>query len=155
MASVGLEYREAKPEDLPSLLELEQRIIKAERPFNPDITAGQTHYYDIRGLIDSSDSHLIVGEYGGDIVATGYAQIRQSKASLQHDIHSYLGFMFVCEEWRGQGINSQVLELLKQWSQQKGACYFYLDVYALNTAAISAYEKAGFEPCALEMKLSV
>jgi len=154
MLSMGkLRYREAELEDLPQLRELEQQVVDAERPFNPTITPGKTHYYNIKDLICSSDSYLVVCEDRGEIIATGYAQIRESKVSLQHDIHSYLGFMYVAPDWRGKGINKRVLERLKEWSQKKGANNLYLDVYALNTAAIRAYEKAGFDACIMEMKL--
>jgi len=43
--------------------------------------------------------------------------------------------------------------LLTQWSRDKGAEALYLDVYSQNSSAIRAYEKVGFAPCLVEMKL--
>ena len=146
-------YREAQLDDLPQLLELEQCIIAAERPFNANIKSEKTSYYNIQHLIEDSDSCLMVAINDGHIIGTGYAQIQQSKTSLQHDRHSYLGFMFVSPEFRGQGINQKIIHLLVAWSQDRDVNDFYLDVYSQNGSAIKAYEKVGFQPCLMEMKL--
>jgi len=148
-----LKFREANIDDLSKLLDLEQKVIEAERPFNSSIKTDKTTYYDIESLIIDSDSYLIVTEDADKIIATGYAQIRRSKASRNHDIHSYLGFMFVSLGFRGKGINNALVEQLISWSKSKGAQAVYLDVYSGNTSAIKAYEKVGFEPSLLEMKL--
>ena len=146
--------REAKLSDLSALLELEQCVVDAERPFNPSIKTDKAHYYDLNHLISSKDSHLIVVESANTIIATGYAQIRPSKASLKHAKHSYLGFMYVSPEYRGHGINQKVMDSLIAWSRNQGVADFYLDVYYQNDSAIKAYQKAGFEPSIIEMKLS-
>ncbi len=148
-----MNFREAKVDDLSQLLDLEQKVIEAEQPFNSSIKTEKTTYYDIEGLILDSDSHLIVAEDADQIIATGYAQIRRSKRSLNHDTHSYLGYMYVSPDFRRKGINQALIEQLISWSTSKGAQAIYLDVYSKNASAIKAYEKAGFEPSLLEMKL--
>jgi ribosomal protein S18 acetylase RimI-like enzyme len=147
--------REANLEDISALLELEQCVIEAEKPFNSSIKTEKTYYYDIDNLISNKDSCLIVVEDSSDIVATGYAKIRESKVAFNHDKHSYLGFMFVSPEHRGKAINQKVMSHLIEWSKSKGIADFYLDVYSQNESAIKAYEKAGFEPCLMEMKLCI
>lgn len=154
MTVFKLNYREAGPSDLPQLLNFEQLVIEAERPFNATIKPEKTFYYDLNHLLSSEDSYLIVVENEEYIVATGYAQIRESKAAFRHQLHSYLGFMFVSPAYRGGGINQKLIYRLITWSKLKGARDFYLDVYAENEAAIRAYEKVGFAPCMIEMKLS-
>lgn len=150
-----MNFREANINDLQELLRLEQCVIDAERPFNSSIKSGKTSYYDLHSLIASHDAHVIVLEDSAGIIATGYAQLRTSKMSLDHDIHSYMGFMYVIPEHRGKGINQQIMEMLISWSHEKGVNDFYLDVYSQNAQAIKAYEKIGFEPCLLEMKLNL
>ncbi|WP_086932871.1 GNAT family N-acetyltransferase [Agarilytica rhodophyticola] len=149
------DYREANLNDIPQLLELEQRIIDAERPFNSSIKSEKTTYYNLEHLISSDDAYVLVAEASATIVATGYAQIRESKVSFKHDYHSYLGFMFVVPEYRGKGVNQHIIDKLISWSKTRGVTDFYLDVYCQNSAAIKAYEKVGFEPNVIEMKLSV
>jgi ribosomal protein S18 acetylase RimI-like enzyme len=155
MTASKLNYREAAPSDLPQLLNLEQLVIEAERPFNATIKPGKTFYYDLDQLISSEDSYLVVVENEESIVGTGYAQIRESKAAFAHQTHSYLGFMYVSPDYRGRGINQKLIDRLIIWSKGKGAEDFYLDVYAENEAAIRAYEKVGFSPCMIEMKLNL
>ena len=150
-----MNYRKATLRDISQLLDFEQCVIDSERPFNPLIKAKQASYYDIEDLITSSSSHLLVAEDKNSIIGTGYAQIRKSKLYLKHDIHSYLGFMYVSPNYRGQSINKHIIDRLITWSKSKGAKDFYLDVYSQNTSAIRAYEKVGFKPCLVEMKLSL
>ena len=95
-----VKFRQATKDDIEILLSLEQHVVEAERPFNPDIKNTGAHYYDLDDLVSSSNALLLVGEVEGKIVATGYAQIRSSKPSLVHEKHSYLGFMLVLEEYR-------------------------------------------------------
>ena len=150
-----LTFREATPNDLPQLLQIEQYIVEAERPFNTSIKPGNPTYYNMEQLVTSNDAYLIVAEDSGNIIGTGYAQIRESKDSLVHDQHSYLGFMYVDPEYRGKGINQDIMDQLVAWSKDRDIHDLYLDVYAQNDAAIRAYQKAGFAPCLIEMKLSV
>lgn len=148
-------YRQAETADIPTLLKLEQAVVDAERPFNAQIKDGSPKYYDLPALVADDQSCLLVVEDRGHIVATGYVQIRQSKPSLQHSHHGYLGFMFVDQAYRGKGINQQLIGHLVDWSHEQGVEDFYLDVYSQNQAAIKAYEKAGFASSLVEMKLTV
>ena len=148
-----MQFRQATLSDVNVLLALEQAVVDAERPFNSAIKVQGARYYDIPALITDDDSHLLVAEDNGAIVATGYVQIRQSKPSLEHNVHGYLGFMYVAPAYRGMGLNKEIIDTLMAWAESKQVFDFYLDVYAENRAAINAYEKVGFQPSMLEMKL--
>ncbi len=148
-----MQFRHATISDIDALLTLEQGVVEAERPFNSVIKAHGARYYDIPDLIASDNSCLLIADVEGSIVATGYVQIRQSKSALVHDVHGYLGFMYVAPEYRGQGLNKQMMDRLITWAEGHGVNDFYLDVYSANQSAITAYEKAGFQPSLLEMKL--
>ena len=148
-----MQFRQATLSDVNALLALEQAVVDAERPFNSAIKAQGARYYDIPALVTDDDSYLLVAEDNGAIVATGYVQIRQSKPSLEHNVHGYLGFMYVAPAYRGMGLNKQIIDTLMAWAESKQVFDFYLDVYADNRAAINAYEKVGFQPSMLEMKL--
>lgn len=155
MAIDELSVREARTDDYLALLALEQKVIDAERPYNASLKTEDAHYYDIKKLIADRDSRLVVGEISGEIVATGYVQVRHSKPALDHDNHGYLGFMYVAEEYRGFGLNKVIMQELIAWGQQRGVTDFYLDVYAENSSAVRAYEKFGFQGSLLEMKLNL
>ena len=124
-----MQFRQATLSDVNALLALEQAVVDAERPFNSAIKAQGARYYDIPALVTDDDSYLLVAEDNGAIVATGYVQIRQSKPSLEHNVHGYLGFMYVAPAYRGMGLNKQIIDTLMAWAESKQVFDFYLDVY--------------------------
>ena len=145
--------RRATPDDLERLLEFEQAIIEAERPFDETIRGGpDVHYYDLAGLISSPDAEVIVAELDGRIIGSGYAKISESEPYLRHRRHSYLGFMYVVPEHRGQGVIKQILAALEDWSRSRGVTEMKLEVYTENAAAVRAYSKSGYSRLILTMR---
>ncbi|MDO6519240.1 GNAT family N-acetyltransferase [Zobellia uliginosa] len=139
--------------DLETLLEFEQGIIAAERPYDPTLRAGRISYYDLGELIKSDDAEVVVVEHQGSIVASGYAKIKKAKAFLDHEVYSYLGFMYTHTDYRGKGLNKMVIDALKKWSDSRGISEVRLSVYSDNIGAIKAYEKAGFKKHLVEMRM--
>jgi GNAT superfamily N-acetyltransferase len=152
-----MEYitRKARLEDLPTLLEFEQGIIRAERPMDPTIKEGQISYYDIGELIRGDDSEVFVVEYEGHIVASGYAKIKDDRHYLKHDKMGYLGFMFVPEEYRGNGLNKLIVDALLKWCKDRKIYEIRLDVYDVNAPALRAYEKTGFKRHMMHMRMDI
>ena len=151
----NLIVRKAEIDEIDVLLEFEQGIIKAERPFDSTLKEGEIHYYDLAGLIKSPESEVLVAVIDDEIVGSGYAQIRKADDYLQHERFAYLGFMYVKPERRGRGVIRQILEALKKWSVSRGVTEIRLEVYNENAAAIKAYEKAGFKANLIEMRMAV
>lgn len=147
--------RQAALNDVAALLIFEQGVIVAERPFDSTLKSGSIHYYDIQQMIASPDVELLVAVYENKIVGSGYARIENAKNYLQHAQHAYLGFMYVLPEYRGKGINKKIIAALSAWSVSKNIFELRLDVYYYNTAAIKAYEKAGFTPHMVEMRMKL
>jgi RimJ/RimL family protein N-acetyltransferase len=151
-----LKVRPATLNDLENLLEFEQAMIVAERPFDETIRTGDdVLYYDLEGLITSPNVEIVVAEHGSEIIGCGYARIEDSEPYLRHKQHAYLGFMYVVPEHRGKGVNKAVMKALEQWSFSKGVLEMRLEVYTTNVAAIRAYKKVGFTPHMLEMRLEL
>ncbi|MEW6993881.1 GNAT family N-acetyltransferase [Colwelliaceae bacterium MEBiC 14330] len=151
----ALTIREAILKDLECLQLLEQAVVTAERPFNTAIKPRNATYYDLNKLLQEHNCRLVVAEIADEIIATGYVQIRNSKISLNHEQHGYLGFMYVAPAYRGLGINKLIMDDLIHWSKSKGIKDFYLDVYEGNHAAINAYKKLGFSKSLVEMKMTI
>ncbi|HVW97904.1 MAG TPA: GNAT family N-acetyltransferase [Mucilaginibacter sp.] len=151
----GLIIRKAVPADLDTLLTFEQGIVEAERPFDRTLKDGEIHYYDLEKLIADPEVQVLVAEIAGELIGSGYARITVSKDYLKHDRHCYLGFMYVRPEYRGKGINSRILHALKEWTLAQGITELRLEVYKENQPAVNAYEKAGFTPNLLEMRLGI
>ena len=148
----NLIIRKARIDDLALLLEFEQGIVAAERPFDGTLKTGEIHYYDLRELILAPDSEVLVAVSGDEIVGSGYARIKKAKDYLRHEQYAYIGFMFVKPEYRGKGVNWRILDGLEKWALDRGITEIRLEVYKENLAAIRAYEKFGFKPNLLEMR---
>lgn len=152
----NINLRQATVADLEILLQFEQNILEAERPFNSSIKPVDASYYDLKDMINDDNTLLLVAYIDNQIIGSGYAQIRPSKtSSLIHKTHSYLGFMYVETEFRGLGINNKIIDELIKWTKNQGVSNLYLDVYEGNKAAIRAYEKVGFSMSLVEMKLNI
>jgi len=147
--------RKAEPADIPILLQFEQGVIAAERPFDPTLKKDPIHYYDLEGMIHDPGVELLVAQLGEQLVGSGYARIEVAKQYLEHRYHAYLGFMYVKPDCRGMGINQKIIAALNNWAKEHGINELRLDVYEQNLAAIKAYEKAGFSKHMVKMRRSV
>ena len=150
-----IRIRPAHSDDLPTLLEFEQGVIAAERPFDPTLKQEPIHYYDLQGMIHSEEVQLLVAEIDGLLVGSGYARIEQAKIFYRHPRYAYLGFMYVRPQYRGKGINKRIIEALQSWSLSKNIRELRLEVYFDNLPAISAYKKIGFISHMIEMRLGL
>lgn len=150
---VDYEIRRATLDDLPILLEFEQGIVKAERPYDPTLDNDPISYYDIADLIGSALAEVLVAQSQGEVIASGYAKIKKAQPFLNHSEYSYLGFMYTCHEHRGKGVNRMIVDALKDWSIAQGMKEIRLTVYEDNHGAIKAYEKVGFQKHLIEMRL--
>jgi ribosomal protein S18 acetylase RimI-like enzyme len=148
-----IHIRKATPDDLKTLLQFEQGMIEAERPFDPTLKPNGIHYYNLKALLTSDQVELVVAETKNEIVGCGYARIEKAKPYLQHEYYAYLGFMYVLPEHRGKGINQRIISTLKDWAFLKGVTELRLEVYTNNASAIKAYEKTGFQPLMLLMRM--
>ncbi|MBT8312414.1 MAG: GNAT family N-acetyltransferase, partial [Flavobacteriaceae bacterium] len=109
--------REASLEDLPELLEFEQKLIEAERPFDPTIRQPPVKYYDLKALLLDEHVGVYVAEYDGRLVSSGYGMARKARSYLDHEEYAYLGFMYTLPEYRGKGINQRILRALQDWAK--------------------------------------
>ena len=145
--------RKAHHNDLEKLLEFEQGIITAERPFDPTLKAEKINYYDIEKMISAPHIEVLVAEIGSELVGSGYARIETAKHYLNHPNYAYLGFMYTDANHRGKGINAKIIEALKEWCNLQDVFELRLDVYNDNTSAIKAYEKSGFKKHLINMRM--
>lgn len=148
-----IHIRKAILTDLPILLEFEQAIIDAERPYDANLKDGTIHYYDVAAMIAAPHVEVLVAECNGQLIGSGYARIQDAKPYLKFSQYAYLGFMYVEPAHRGKGLNKLIIQGLKAWASSQGMVEMRLDVYGGNEAAVKAYEKAGFRTNLVEMRL--
>lgn len=151
----AIKVRSARMEDLETLLQFEQGVISAERPFDETLKQGHIHYYNLAAMIGAEDAEVVVAELGDELVGSGYARIEDAKPYNRHTKHAYLGFMYVPPQHRGKGINAEIIKALKTWAVSKGITELRLDVYEENEAAIKAYEKVGFKKLLVNMRMGL
>lgn len=145
--------RSARTSDLPVLRDMEQGLIRDERPFDPTIRPNPVAYYDLPAMLEDPHTHLVVAEADGQVVSCGYAARRTPRHYLDHAAYALFGFMYTLPEFRGQGLNGQVMAVLREWALEQGLTEMRLTVYSGNHPALRAYEKFGFRPHILEMRL--
>jgi GNAT superfamily N-acetyltransferase len=150
-----LQIRKARESEINTLLEFEQGIVEAERPFDNSLKAGEIHYYDLIELIRSDKAEVLLAVINDEIVGSGYAKILKAKPYQKFEEYAYLGFRYVKPAYRGHGINQKILNNLIEWSKEKGLTEVKLDVYDENEIAKKAYLKAGFKPNLLEMRFEI
>ena len=147
-------FRDAVLSDLPELLNFEQGIIIAERPYDPTLGEDPLSYYDLKELVLDPNTKVVVAEEeGGKLVASGYAVSKKARHYLDHETYAYLGFMFTDPDYRGLGINARIVDELVSWSKDQGFNEIRLTVYEDNLPAVKAYEKVGFKKHLVEMRI--
>lgn len=147
--------RKAKIEDLPVLMEFMKGLVDAERPMDPTIKDGNVVYYDLSEIMMNEESDLYVLELNNELVASGYAKIKDDRPYLKHAKQGYLGFMFVPEKHRGNGYNKLIMDVLLQWCKKRNISEIRLDVYQDNPSAIRAYEKIGMKKHLINMRMNI
>lgn len=150
-----INIRAATLQDMPVLLNFEQELIAAERPFDETFKEETIHYYNIEEMILSKNVELVIAEEDGSAIACGYASILIPKIYFKFNKFAYVGFMYTKPEHRGKGINKLVMENLFSWIRLQGISEVRLDVYSSNIGAIKAYEKVGFKAHLLKMRMSI
>lgn len=147
--------REARKEDLETLLEFEQGVIEAERPFDSSLKEGKISYYNLKEMIFAENVHLIVAIIEDEIVGSGYLKIERSRSYRKNELNGYIGFMYVKPNFRGKRISSVILESLKDWAKKQELKELRLDVYKENLGAIKSYERFGFNKSLINMKMDI
>ena len=147
--------RSAKLEDLEVLFKFEQGIIEYERQFDDSLKEEHFYYYDLKSLILSEESEVVVATQNDKLIGSAYGKILKSKPYKNHNKHVYIGFVFVEPEYRGLGVSKLILEAIRTWAVSKEIFEIKLDVYADNKSAVSAYEKFGFKKDLINMRMKI
>lgn len=147
--------RAAAAGDLPTLLRFEQGIITAERPYDQTLKPDPISYYDIGEMITAPNAEVAVAVSEGRLIGSGYAIKKASRHYLNPPFHAFIGFLYVEPDFRGRGVNQRVLDHLFAWARANDLPEIHLTVYPDNAPAIRAYEKVGFEPYILEMRVNL
>lgn len=121
-------YRQAIPDDLQALIDLEQQSFKIDR----------LSRRSLRRWISAEHSILLVAEIDNRLV--GYGLVWLHKGTRLARIYS----LAVAKEMRGKGIAAELIAGMESSSRKRGHFFMRLEVSKKNTSAISLYEKYGY-----------
>lgn len=147
--------RDANVDDLSTLRNFEQGIISIERTYDKFLKEQSISYYDLQFMIDAENAVIAVVEIDGEVVASGFVEIKESLEYKTHDRYGSLRFMYVDPSYRGKGLNRLVIDYLTDWCKSRGLDHVILHVYTENESAIKAYEKLGLKKSMIEMTMSI
>ena len=151
----AIHVRRASLADLDQLVEFHRGVVFAERPFDSTLKSGDIRYYDLTGLLGAENVWFGLAEADGVPVGCGFVRIDAAKPYLNYPRLGYLGLMYVSPDYRGRGVNGIIMEALKAHCRECGVFELHLEVYPDNANAVRAYEKAGFVPYMLNMRMAL
>lgn len=147
--------RKATLADLEILYAFEQKIIRAERPFDVTLDEDPISYYDLGELVLADNAIVLLAVTGSKIIGSGFGHIREAQPYLVHKLYAHLGFMYTDPDYRGKGVNKAIVGALTDWARSKKITELRLTVYNDNAPAIKAYEKVGFKRHIMEMRTNL
>lgn len=115
--------------DLPKVLEIEQNLFPSD---------AWTEQLFLGELAEVPNSRAVsVFELAGEVI--GYASLRF--VDREGDVNT----IAVAKEHQGKGFGKQLLDWMLETAKLNGVKELFLDVRADNQAAISLYQKVGFD----------
>lgn len=128
---IGLLLRDARLEDVPRLLEIEQECFDTPVAFSAR---------RIRDLIRHRRAVVRVGESGQTVLGWSVGLVRRHRRSISARVYN-LG---VDPSARGRGLGRALLADLFQAFADRGAGSIFLEVEASNAPALALYQSMGF-----------
>lgn len=94
----------------------------------------------IEGLVEHAQ-RILVAEYRGAVVGS----LEIVRGSLTKNRHTATLAMAILPSYRGRGIGTELMESAHAWAEAVGIDKLCLSVFSTNIAAISLYQKMGYE----------
>lgn len=150
-------FRSATVDDYNSLCELFDEMDALHRDNLPHIfqkpsgAAREQDYYS--GLIADENIALFVAEVGEQPVGFVHAIVRDAPAFPVFVPRRYavVDSIVVKSGFQNHGIGTTLMEKMQEWAIAKGATSIELNVYEFNEAAISFYERLGYQALCRKM----
>jgi len=105
--------------------------------------------YSSEGKRDKLFKHLFVDKTVECLVVenqkelVGYATFLKQFSTWGADYYLYLDCLYLVEELRGQGVGTQLMNLLKSYAEEENCFQMQWQTPAFNKSAISFYRKIG------------
>jgi len=152
-----ISVRKAAADDYNALCELFDEVDSLHRDNlphlfqKPDGAAREPDYY--AGLMKDENVALFVAESGKKLVGFVHAIVRDTPAFPVFIPRRYaiVDGIVVKAGFRNRGIGRTLMNQMQEWAIAKGATSIELNVYDFNEAAISFYERLGYQTFSRKM----
>src|SRR5262245_38562875 len=159
MATESISVRRARRSDLPFLTKFARALadmhvaIDAQRFTAPDASA---FYQFFESELERPDVLILIADIGA--MPVGYAFVRIEPGNLVLELRetgAYLHDIFVTPEARTRGLGRMLLEAAFAAARELGSASLMLGVSPQNAAARALFERAGFRPTMVEMRVEL
>jgi GNAT superfamily N-acetyltransferase len=128
-------FRRASVDDIPALLELQQRFY-----------AGEGYPYDRTSMERAMRELIANANLGRLFIADGAYLVITFGFSLEFGGRdAFVDELYVAEEARGQGLGTLALEVAETACREAGIHALHLEVEHVNARARALYERSGYE----------
>jgi ribosomal protein S18 acetylase RimI-like enzyme len=155
-----VEIRAAKPEDVPQVLPMVEKICALHESWDPakyGFLANPSQRYARWMSARASDprSVFLVAEREGRLVGFIVATIEKEIPIYRLDEFGFIHDLWVEPEYRNEGIARQMTMLLIERFREIGVKQIRCDTSAKNDAARKLFASCGFRPSVTEMLLEI
>jgi ribosomal protein S18 acetylase RimI-like enzyme len=147
--------------DAPAIAELWESLVAYHQTLDsalPAAAANGSARYTKRLLqhLDDTNTHALVGEVNGKIVAFALAMI----VDLLPDIFAqepggFLADIYVDAPYRRHGVGKSLVDAIRAWFQENGVTHFDWHVAAHNTDALAFWRAVGGREVMIRMRASL
>ncbi len=143
--------REAREDDAAQLYGAWQRLraynAEVDRRVIPAPVSESEFVRDFRELLRRPRSVALVAEESGELAGFIAANIERNLPDRLPEEHATIGYLWVEERFRRNGIGRDLFESVAEWARaQEAVSHFEMAVLTADTAAAEFWRSIGFSP---------
>ena len=155
-----MKIRKATIKDLESIQKLNQLLFQKEHD-NYDSLLNLNWAFDKEGreyfekAVNNKDKVIFVAEKGNKIIGYLAGAVRVEPVYKNHALEAEVENTLVLEEYRCQGIGSELINVFISWARESGAKRVEVRASSGNVLGIKFYKKKGFEDFDTVLKIDL
>ncbi|MCF7848539.1 MAG: GNAT family N-acetyltransferase [Kiritimatiellales bacterium] len=138
--SSDIEIRLAEIDDLAAIFHLGEKVFTPQEVSNLYRTWDE---YEVTGLFNSEPDHLLVAKVDGCVV--GFAMGTTIEKSRSAWSYGHLLWLGIDPDYARMGAGSMLFDRFREIMKDRGVRMLLVDTQADNAAAISFFQRKGFE----------
>lgn len=132
------------------------KLVNSESQYDNNLKKDYIVKDYFKNKYNNKDNILIVAKTNENtIIGYAYCKITTSENGPTINHIALLDGLYVDEEYRNQGVATQLITKAQEWSRSIGAKIFEINVATANTNAFELYQKLGFNEVEKKMRLEL